>query len=218
MPTALSIYKAALGRLGFSWPDGLVGVTNEQGVVSALNAAMDEMSVDHDWLFAYSEADLILSPGVSQYQPPARWLRTSFLVRKDSGEELGVRQRRMHFQLNHQGPPCWYDTSGDQIIIAPVPDTSYTLIHGYFSGFEPIVWDEESYPNIEDQLNETELSIPSPYSTALVLYVARAIAMLATDRQRYDLADDAIQKFNNRLADNRRRQQKPGRIQTRQDI
>ncbi len=103
------------------------------------------------------------------------------------------------------------------IHLAPVPDRAYTLVHGYFTAFPPFVFDPEAEDTLEEQLEALDVPVPSPYSEALVLYVARAIALMSTDRQRYELADEALRSLNSRLADNRRRQQGTGRIKTRDD-
>lgn len=217
MASASSLYKSALGRLGLNFPDGLVGETNEQGVLDALNDALSEVAVDHDWLFTYSEHTLETVPGQAHYSLPSTWLRTSWLVMQDTGEELVAKQRRGHFTFTGQARPRWYDTSGDKIILAPVPDGAYVIQHGYFSSYDYIERNSDDFASLYEQLDEVDIAIPDVYRPLLVLYIAKNIALLEKDRESYQMVTEEIGSFRRRIGDNRRRHQSPGMVITRDD-
>lgn len=222
MPTAKDLYLSALGRIGLPFDDGLLGVGNPTSVLAAVNAGLAEMSVDHDWLFDYAEGELEVYPGRTAYDIPSRWLRTAFLVERTSGVELRWKQRREHMRLNAPGAPQWFDTSGDQILIAPEPSTATTLIHGYFRGYDRIdqlaaYGDGEDYEDVYAQLADVDITLPAPYDQLGVLFIAKAQCVILKDREHHGLIVEEIRTLKSTLSDNRRRQQATGRIKTRSD-
>jgi hypothetical protein len=216
MPTARYIYETALGRTGMNFEDGLLGVTNPTGVLAALNGALSELSVDHDWLFFYTEEIFTTSAGQSVYPVPTDWLRTSFLTIEEDGTELISRQRRDHFGMA-DGPPRFYDTSGDRLLIGPTPDRRYRLVHGYFSHVPKIVENTTDYDDVYAQLEDTTIDVPTPFDDLVILYTAKNQALLQKDRAAYEMLLAEIKVFRSKIEDNRRRQQSTGRIKTRQD-
>jgi hypothetical protein len=216
--TAFDLYDSAIARLGLNFPDGLVGEGNESGVLSTLNDALAELAVDHDWLFSYTESEFQTSPGVWSYPPPNGWLRTSWLILTSNGSELQPRQRRDHFRFGpERGEPRYFDTSGDRLLIAPVPDGVYRIRHGYFYSIERIERDSATWPDLYDQLREIDISVPDPYIPLVKLYVLKNVALLIKDREAHQMATEELRSYRNKVEDNRRRQQQVGRIVTRED-
>jgi hypothetical protein len=214
--TAYDIYFGALSRLGLNFDDGLLGSTNSAGVLSVLNDGLAELSVDHDWLFSYVEEEMAVSSGIDAYDPPTDWLRTGWLVEKSTNTELKVRQRREHFGMT-AGMPRYFDTSGDRILVAPVPDQNYVLRHGYFTSIPRIVRDSTTWPTFYDQLQAVTLVLPAPYDTLATLYVAKNIALLQKDRELYGMIDSDLGAFRRKIEDNRRRSQAVPAIKVRPD-
>lgn len=217
MPTALSIYKSALGRLGLSFEDGLLGEGNPDSVLAALNAGLDEMSVDHDWQFNYKEGEIRTAGNVDAYDPPSDWLRTAWIV-DAYGRPLVFKQRQDHLYRQLTGPPAVFDTAGDKIYVAPVPDREYVLRHGYYATVDQIELDtEEGAGTLYEQLADIDVDLPSPFDTLATLYVARAQALVLKDRELYGMLKEEISDYRRKMEDNRRRHQAPGRTRTRID-
>lgn len=219
MTDALSIYKSALGRIGLPFEDGLVGKDNHDSVQSAMNAGLKEMSVDHDWLYSYTERDIQFTQGVTVYPTPQGWLRTGFIVLKDSGLELMPLQRREHFRVPSTGTPRYFDTSGDKILISPAPSTAVQAVHGYFERLPVIDFDPDDpvYPDIYSYMADIDLGVPSPFDELIVLYVAKAVCVVMGDRDMHQMISSEIRDYRSKIEDNRRRQQGTGRIKSRQD-
>lgn len=206
---ASDVYTAARARLGLNFPDGLLGEANTEGVAAVMNTALAEMVSDYDWPFLYAETEFEVYPGKSVYPVPDCWLRTAFLVLDGYGHELVWRQRRTHFELPPDGIPTVFDTSGDQILIAPEPDGAYKVRHGYYKGFHRIP--------VGADLEDIELPIPPPFDQLLILFTARAMSVLIKDRELHQMLSGEINEYRSRVADNRRRQQTTGRVKTRND-
>lgn len=216
MTTAFDIYESARVRAGLEADDGLLDADNS--VVPLLNAAFDEMSVDHDWAFNYTEDTFTTSPGQSLYTPPTSWLRTAWIAEEDTGELLESRNRRDTLRLTGRGRPRFYDVVGDQIALAPTPSDVVSYIHAYYTETPTIIRDEDGYPDVFDQLAAVTVHMPSPYVTLAVLFLTKNIALRIKDRELYEMVNAEITDFKRRIDDNRRRQQAPGRIKTRTDI
>lgn len=217
MRSAWDTYTAARARIGLNFDDGLLDTSNPDGVLSVLNGALSELASDYDWPFLYAEVPLNLNQGQDVYPVPSGWLRTGFIVLKDSGNELVWRQRRAHFEFPSPGEPRAFDTLGDRLLIAPTPDQAYRAVHGYYEHFEHIERDDDGYPTLEAQLADTDLDVPAPFDHLLVLYVAKNIALLIKDRELYQMFQTEIADIKAKNDDNRRRQQSTGRIKTRRD-
>ena len=218
MTTAADLYQRALGTLGLSFPDGLVGLTNETGALAALNGGLQDLSTKHNWQFAYEEEIIQTSPGKHAYDPPCDWLQTSMLIGLDGHFELQPRQRREHFLFPAPDRPIWYDTSGDKILLAPVPDGTYQILHGYYKRLPVIRRDTDSYETLQEQLDEEQINVPAPYDELAVLYIARRLTLLEKDREHYQMVNDQLNDYIRTISDNRMRQTRPGRVSTRKDV
>jgi hypothetical protein len=174
------------------------------------------MSVTHDWLFSYAEEEMAVSAGNDNYSTPEDWLRTGWLVEKSTNTPLKARQRNDHFGFS-PAMPRYFDTSGDRILVAPVPDQNYILRHGYFTSIPRVVRDEEEFEALYDQLQAVTINLPAPYDTLAVLYVAKNIALLSKDREMYQMVNDSLSDYKKVVEDNRRRQQANPAIRVRPD-
>lgn len=217
MTTAYDVWIGALARLGWNFEDGLLGDNDDVGVLSLLNDGLAEMSVDHDWLFAFGEETFDIEAGVDVYNTPLDWLRTSFLINQDGNYELYPLQRREHHTML-PGVPRFYDTSGDRILIAPTPTEDGTLLHGYFTSIPRVVRNATLYPEVYDQLAAVTLNLPDPYTSLAVLYVAKNAALRIKDREAYQMVNEELASFRRKIEDNRRRQQAQPRVRARQDL
>ena len=217
MTTAAELYDSARATIGLNFEDGLLGTQNESAVLTVINSGLNDLSIDHNWLFSYVEEEFQTVQGLDSYDPPEEWLMTSFLVVKDLGYELTPKQRRDHFAYTGGGAPQWYDTSGDRLLIAPVPDGAYTIVHGFYTHLSNITRASTSYPVFDDQLAAVSFDIPPTYLPLAVLFIARRLCLLMKDKEHYGMVEDQIKNVTRKMDDNRMRQTRPGRISSRRD-
>lgn len=215
MTTAYDIFNSARIRAGLEFDDGLLDA--DGSVIPLFNAAMDEMAVDHDWSFNYTEDTFQTSPGQTLYNTPVDWLRTAWVVKESTGEQLTYKNRRTTMVHTTRGEPVFYDVVGDQLALAPAPENVTRYVHAYFAKFPSLVRDSDTYADVFDQLAAEQVNIPSPFVTLASLFLTKNIALRLKDRELYQMVNEEIRDFKRRIDDNRRRATAPGRIQTRSD-
>lgn len=209
MPTALELWTGARSRVGLNGPDGLLGDTNIDGVLSALNSGLSDFASTDNWDFLYRETNVSLIAGTSTYATPADHISTMFLA---IGNRLLLnRQRKQAVRYEgYGGEPAAYSVLNDTIRVYPTPTEAGTMTHGYYGGYAAVTG---TYAG----LSSVTLDIPTQFLSLAQLFVARQLAMVINDRERYQLINEQIASEKRAMQDNVLRSSSPGVVQTRGD-
>lgn len=188
-------------RLGNPSTDGFFSDAN---LTDILNEALHAVSTDVDWPWLQTSTSFNTTGGTATYTPTAGWNRTRVLCIDgyDPLEERSLAEIRS-YPSTERGRPEWYAISGDTIILRPVPDGTYAVIHDYIK-------------------NETSMSAPSSEVLMPTVYqysiVAKAVELAHLRQSRPDRAREAAEEYLawiERMKDNRRRTSAPKRIRVR---
>lgn len=128
MSTAAQLTVKVRQRCGVSSTDG---AATDTIVFGMLNAAVKRVALMHDWPWLEASESISVTAGTNEYTPGATW-RTTLRMYRDGYPDLEYRQPRdmQGFISDGQtGPPLMYTVERGKIVLAPIPDTSYTLTH-----------------------------------------------------------------------------------------
>ncbi|HET6875847.1 MAG TPA: hypothetical protein VFH70_13760, partial [Acidimicrobiales bacterium] len=131
----LSAMEAAVyARLGVDSTDGLLTPTVIDGFI---NDANHQIELAHDWPWLQATETIATVSGTDTYTPGstgALWHRT---VELRDGIDAMVLERYSATELDDRwlpqemGRPREFAIYGDQIILRPVPDGVYNIVHRY---------------------------------------------------------------------------------------
>lgn len=128
MSTAAQLATKVRQRVGVTSADGAASDTIVFGM---LNAAVKRVALMHDWPWLEASETISVTAGTNEYTPGNTW-RTTLRLYRDGYPDLEYRQPRdmQGFISDGQtGPPLMYTVERGKIVLAPIPDTSYTLTH-----------------------------------------------------------------------------------------
>lgn len=122
-----------------------------QRLTRIVNAALRKVSLTEDWPWLYAESQIATVAGTNTYSAPSDFNRVYSIHHNDNGDQLQRRGVRYveSFDTNARGRPSVYAIKDDEIIVAPTPDSAYTLNLTYVR-FEPKLASDTSVPLIPD--------------------------------------------------------------------
>lgn len=105
------------------------------GVVDGfINRALRRISTERDWPWnSATDTSISTVAGTATVATPSGWYKTRNIT-IDNYEPLALAPLASIRAQNTtaRGNPAYYTVQGDQIILRPVPDAAYTLIHDYY--------------------------------------------------------------------------------------
>ncbi len=190
-----NIRQASLDVFGYNSSDPLLDPTT---LTRLVNAALKQLSTEYDWPWLYTEGTISVVVDTTDYAVPSLWTRTKWLFIEE--DELKFRspkqlQRLIGDTTNVlKEQPLYYTIKGDtHIRFGPIPDTSYTADHAYFTQEAALV-DDGDQPLLDDA-----------YDDFLVMYVVKKLAMRKGKVQDLNVARSEISGWDKRIKDNVRR-------------
>lgn len=136
-----------------------------------VNEAIQAISIEADWPWLQDSATITTAAGTQAYTPTVDaghvWLRTRVLTPTDRGEPLSLRSLSeiREYLSTDQAEPQYYCVSGEQILLAPIPNAVKTITHDYVRQETPLV------------NNTDEPALPLPFRYAIV-HLAAAMGHL----------------------------------------
>lgn len=206
----LSAMQAAVyARLGVDSTDGLLTPTVLNGFI---NDANHQIELAHDWPWLQDTETIVTVAGTDSYSPGSfntdtfLWHRT---IELRDGVDATVLERFSITELDdrwlptEQGKPREFAIYGDKLVLRPVPDSVYSIIHRYIR--------QEA-----DLVNPTDLPTMPAAGHAAIVELATFLA-LRRDRNdpRAQSAEMAYTQWMNQLQIDKRRYETPGRVRTR---
>ena len=125
MRTALRI------RCGFPANDTM---HTDAALNDLINAAVDQFASEHRWPWLLTDVPATATAGVRTIPVPDNWTATHSLVFQDGGRvEPGSLSDIDEWGAdNARGRPRYFNVDTGVILLAPVPDTTYSLTHRYY--------------------------------------------------------------------------------------
>lgn len=135
-----------------------------------INAALLQISVEHNWPWLLASADISIVAGTSGYAVPTGYVATDEIVELATGEGLSHRGRKdlLSIPTTNRGRPEWYSVYSALVNVRPVPDASYTYKHFYYKT-EPALVSGSDTPLIPTGFDEGVVE----YATYLALRFKR---------------------------------------------
>lgn len=180
----------------FNTDDQIKDLVNEALMV--LSADVDDAS----WLLASDT--FTTTAGTQSYTPPADWGRTKLLT-IDAYPEVEWRPLGdiRSWPEDTQGVPRYYTATGSEILLAPIPDASYTVRHDYYVEETPLTDD-----------TDTPL-LPSTFHHAVVAYATHLALLRSGESQRATMELSNYQGWLRRIQNQKRRSVKAARVRVR---
>lgn len=127
--TLTEMRTAVRTRLGNPSTDGFFSDANLTDIV---NEGLQVISTDHDWPWLFATATFSTAASDADYAMPATWLRTRGLIIDgyDPLTLLSTPEIRA-METATTGQPEYFTIDDDQILLRPVPDGVYSVIHDY---------------------------------------------------------------------------------------
>lgn len=169
-----------------------------------VNESLQVLSMEEDWPWLQVATTFATVSGTRGYTPPAGWNRTKALG-IDGYDALQWRslQEIREVPTATTGVPQYYTVFAEQVLLAPIPNGVYTILHDYVK--------------IEPDLTlatDTPL-IPTQFHHAVVAYVAHLAHLRAGDAQMASAALADYQGWLSRMRNHRRRSSAPLRVRVR---
>lgn len=178
---------------------------DDQVLTGIVNEALMVLSADVDdaaWLLASDT--FVTTAGTQSYTPPADWGRTKYLTIDSQPEiEFVTLGDVRAWPAATRGVPRYYTTTGSEILVAPVPDATYTVRHDYYVEETPLTDD-----------TDTPL-VPSTFHHAIVAYATHLALLRSNEQQRASGELANYQGWLRRIQDQKRRSVKATRIRVR---
>lgn len=154
--TLTQLYDAVRIRMGVPVLDGLLTGT---ALIDLINEGLQMVSTEHDWPWLQGTETFLTESGVSAYDPAVAvghiWTKTLALTPLN-GDTLvlrtliEVREQSGLTSYVSNLTPDMYCIQDDQILLAPTPQTAFTMIHDYY-GMEPELADVQDTPMMPRQ-------------------------------------------------------------------
>jgi hypothetical protein len=193
---------AVLTRLGTPGGDGFYSTAQLNDFV---NEALQTVSTEHDWPWLAVTTTFTTTAGTATYTVPSNWQRTKALT-VDGQTSLQLRSLTEIREIlsTAQAEPEMYAIFPDStIILRPVPNSAYTVIHDYIAQ-EPILSSD----------SETPL-MPAQFHYAVVEFAVYLAHMREGRMPDAQIRLAAYQGWLDRMHDNRRRSSSPIRVRVR---
>lgn len=202
-PTNLAEFRDAVrNRIGAPNADGFYDDANLTDLVNEALLAFAADVDDAPWLTASTSFSTV--SGTQEYTPPADWVRTRLLSIDDRPEiEWRPLSEIREWPESITDAPRYYTVYGDQLILAPVPDGSYTVRHDYFVDELTLSAD-----------TDTPLC-PVAFHYAVVAFATHLAHARGGDTTRAAMALGDYQQWLQRMKDQKRRTVGPLRVRVR---
>jgi hypothetical protein len=200
---------AVYARLGVDTTDGMLTPALVNGFINDANHQIELM---HDWPWLQDVETITTVAGTDSYSPGAAnadtfaWHRTIELrdgLDATVLERFSITELDDRWQPNEQGKPREFAIYGDKIILRPVPDSVYSVIHRYLRQEADLVSGSDTP------------SMPAATHAAIV----ELATYLALRRDRNDPraqgAQAAFASWMSQLQIDKRRYTTPGKVRTR---
>lgn len=195
------IRTAVRTRLGV--PEGDTFFT-DQALTDLVNEALAAISSEADWPWLQGSTTFTTTAGDSEYDTPADWAQTRSLCIDGYNPMDWIPLTEIRgYQSTEQGVPCAYTVSGDDLILRPAPNGTYTVIHDYIKEETTLVTDAD-VPYM-----------PSGFRYSVVAYATHLAFVRAGDVQRATAAMADYAGWKNRMMAQRRRQRGGLRVRVR---
>lgn len=192
-----ALVTAVETRIGNPSTDGFYTTAQKEDLV---NEGLSLISTDHDWPWLFGTANVSAVAADGDYAVPADWCRTRSLVIDGYAPLVLLSAQEIRaISTTDRGQPLYYTIDDDQILVRPLPDASYTIIHDYVK-VEPIL-----------ATTATPL-MPAQFHYAIVAAAASLAFLRAGDGGRAAAAERAVQAWLQRMRSFKRRAAGPRRV------
>lgn len=191
-PSSLSVLRVAVtDRISLLGSDPAITPTK---ITAALNSALRQVTLDHDWPWLQQTVQLSVVGGLATYPAPADWLRTVHLIDSVTGIKI-VRASLEAVDSfgSRTGTPALFAAFGGSILLAPVPQAGQTLIHRYIRS-ENILSSDGNAPLIPSEYEEGVIEYAAYLCLRQLKEAARAQEALLAYREWKKRAEDNIQQ------------------------
>jgi hypothetical protein len=173
---------------------------------SLIDAALQRVSLLHDWPWLEATENIATVAGTAEYTPNANW-RTTLRLERDGHPDIEYRIPRdlAGYRQQNTGAPLLYTVERGKLIFAPVPDDVYTIQHVYIRT-EPAVTTGTDVP-----------LIPTWAENLVVVTAAHMLAATIKDGPLMKLLEPEMVDTYNALKDEVRRSRGFGKPKRRKD-
>lgn len=206
MPTLRELDDRVVARLGVNANDTRL---TESVRFRAINEALRQVSLDHDWPWLATSETIATVNNQQAYTPTAGWIRTNSLVRLDNGTPLiqyaiqDLDRYNTSEQASFSGAPRVYAIYGGQILLGPVPNGVFNILHRYYRA-------ETYLANSEDPS-----IIPDVYSRGIIEWASHELLNEVRETERAAGCLKDYQRWMERAQDNIKQSREPLRIRVR---
>lgn len=196
------IVESVYQRSGLTVDDPVATKTK---VIGYVNEALRAISTARPWPWLQVTAFLTTTAGQDTYDAPSPWTKTLALVDPDEGQLDRVSRDEADVKWNatSRGHPEAWTYFADKLLIRPVPDGRYQLIHRYTIP-EPDIGSDLDVPRMPAQFHDA------------IVEKAAAITLRSTrESGRAAEADAAYKEWEKGMADDQRRSRSVSKIQSR---
>jgi hypothetical protein len=171
---------------------------------SLVNEALQVVAAEDDWPWLQATTTFSTVSGTQTYTPPADWTRTKGLVIDGYApiEWRTLAEIRAAGTTERQFP-TYFTTFAEDILLAPVPDSAYTVRHDYY-------------------VSEAELSadtdtpvLPAQFHFAVVAKAVELGHLRQRDTQRAEPAQAEYRSWLDRMRKHMSRSKAPKRVRIR---
>ncbi len=183
--------------------DGLITPTR---VNDSINEAMHAINAAQDWEWLQATETITTVAGTQLYPPAANWMRSLDLRHTDDRtliwwDPFELRER---WALIAGGEPIEWAINVNQILLRPIPDGQYNLVHTYLIEDPDLVSDGD------------EPLIPTSEQSAITEYASYLVLRSDSENPRAQMAQQAYAAWLASALQKRRRVDRPFRIRVRQ--
>ena len=194
--------EAVYNRIGVDSTDGRMTTTVLDGFI---NDALHWVETERAWPWLQATTTITTVAGDGDYAVPSDWLKTRYL-RIDEDSPFQVREigelELLYPDASETGQPREYAIEGDAVLVRPIPDGVYTIVHRYIKRESDLTSDGQSP------------LMPASFHTIIVA-AATYLALRSTrENERAALAWQEYQEWRQRMLDDARRTTRPARIKT----
>lgn len=188
-------------RLGVPATDGFF--TDAQ-VTDIINEALQIFATEYDWPWLKTQENIATVAGTGSYTPTSGWYRTKALtINNENSMQKRSLQEIREFNTDETGIPEVYCEDAGTLLLRPVPDQVYTVVHDYYK-FEPELVDDADVP-----------LVPAQYRWAIVELACHIAHLRQGDETRAERSLAAYGLWISKILDNRRRTSPPTRVRVR---
>lgn len=206
MGLSLSDVRAGVVRnLGGTMTDEYDVNLSNVVLTSIINECLHVIATERDWPWLEATESIPTVAGTQAYTPASDWYRTKelFLVGEWDLTALSAGELDARWPTPERGVPTLYAVRDGKILIAPIPDSVYTLRHTYYRS-EPDLVDDSDEPLLPNQFRGRLIDM----ATAEAASRLRLWAV----QQRYQTKDAAWER---RMRDDKMRTLAPKRVRVR---